>query len=146
MDILGQIKELKAQGYYCSQIIMHMGLEIQGKTNPDLISSMHALAGGVGFNGYLCGALTGGACLLGLYAGTGRLGQPQDERLDLMLGELVYWFKGEFGVKGMDCNQLLDGLQDNIPLRCPSIVASVFQKTKEILVENGFELSGKIND
>ncbi|MHC1782061.1 MAG: DVU_1555 family C-GCAxxG-C-C protein [Anaerolineaceae bacterium] len=120
-------------------------MELQGKSNPDLVKSMHGLAGGIGFNGLLCGALTGGACLLGLYAGKGTAEEVQDDSLDLMLGELVYWFKGKFGEKGLNCDDILEGSQSNIPLRCPAMVAAVFQKSKEILVENGFDLSGNID-
>ncbi len=146
METLDYIKDLKAQGFYCSQILILMGLEMKVKQNPDLVKAMHGLAGGIGFNGLLCGALTGGASLLGLYAGKGLPEQESDGKLEIMLGELVYWFKGEFGARGMNCDQILEGSQSNIPLRCPTMIASVFQKCKEILVENGFDLSGPIDD
>ncbi|NTU75014.1 MAG: C_GCAxxG_C_C family protein, partial [Anaerolineaceae bacterium] len=92
----------------------------------------------------ICGALTGGACLLGLYAGKGKPGEPEDERLNLMLMDLVEWFKQSVGTKysGIDCDLILEGSQANIPQRCPGIVQTVFQKTKDLLVEYGFDLSG----
>jgi hypothetical protein len=40
--------ELAGQGFYCSQILLILGLEAQGKENPDLIRTMNALAGGAG--------------------------------------------------------------------------------------------------
>jgi len=146
MEELERIRELKMQGYFCSQIILLMGLELQGKDNPDLVRAMNSLAGGIGFNGLLCGALSGGAALLGLYAGKGLPEEEQDGRLDLMLGELVYWFKAEYGDKGVNCDDILEGRQENIHLRCPGMVAAVFQKCKEILVENGYDLSGAGDD
>ena len=66
MDELLRMLELAGQGFHCSQILLFLGLEAQGKRNPDLIRAMSGLAGGVGFSGDICGALTGGACLLGL--------------------------------------------------------------------------------
>lgn len=144
MDDLIRIRELKEQGFYCSQILVLLGLDLQGKTNPDLVRSMQALAGGLGFSGNLCGALTGGACLLGLYAGKGSSEEHKDERLNLMLLSLVDWFTENTGKQfnGINCEQILEGRQSNIPLRCPGIVAAVYQKSKELLVEYGFDLSG----
>jgi C_GCAxxG_C_C family probable redox protein len=148
MDELDQIKELKAQGYFCSQIIMLMGLELQGKENPDLIKAMNSLAGGIGFTGHLCGALTGAAAWMGLYAGKGSAAEEHDDRLDLMLLDLVDWFKAEVGQKynGIDCDLILENNRANIPARCPGIVQSVFQKAKELLVEYGYDLSGTIDE
>jgi hypothetical protein len=144
MDDLIRIMELKQQGFYCSQILVLLGLELQGKSNPDLVRSVQALAGGIGFSGNLCGALTGGACLLGLYAGKGKPEEQEDERLNLMLLTLVDWFQTNTGVKynGMDCDQILEGKQSNIPNRCPGIIQAVYQKSKDLLVEYGFDLNG----
>lgn len=148
MNDLEKIVQLKAQGFYCSQILVLMGMELQGITNPDLVRSMQSLAGGVGFSGNLCGALTGGACLLGLYAGKGKPEEPEDERLNLMLLELVDWFQANIGQQygGTNCDQILEGKQSNIPLRCPGIIQVVWQKSKNNLVDYGFELSGNRNE
>ena len=64
MDEMLKMLELSGQGFHCSQILLFLGLEAQGKSNPDLIRAMSGLAGGVGFCGDTCGALTGGACLI----------------------------------------------------------------------------------
>ena len=135
MDDLNRIRELKAQGFYCSQIIMLMGMELQGKQDPDLVRAMQALAGGIGFTGHTCGALTGGACLLGLYAGKGRPDQEEDERLNLMLIDLIDWFTQTTGARydGINCDNILEGSRANIPLRCPEIVQSVFPESKGVV-------------
>ena len=145
MDDLNRIMQLKAGCFYCSQIILKMGLDLQGKDNSDLLKAMQALAGGIGFCGYICGALTGGASMLGLYAGKGDIDRDEDERLNLMLLDLTEWFKNTIGNQyhGMNCDEILENDQRNIPSRCPTIVASVFQKCKELLVEYGYELSGE---
>ena len=144
MEDIDRMRVLKLEGFFCSQILMIMGLELQGKTNPDLIRSVQGLAGGLGFTGEICGALSGGATLLGLYAGKGAPQEPDDPRLLFMIEDLVKWFKEEYGSQysGITCNQIIGESSRNQMTRCPLLTAGVFQKVKEILVENGFDLSG----
>jgi C_GCAxxG_C_C family probable redox protein len=144
MDELERMRELKQQGFFCSQILLIMGMELQGKDNPDLLAAMNGLAGGIGFTGETCGALTGGACLLGLYAGKGTPDQDEDPRLLFMAEDLVRWFKGEYGARygGIRCEQILAEGGKDMGSRCPAIVLGTYQKVKELLVENGFDLAG----
>ena len=95
-DELIRMMELSQQGFYCSQIMIIMALEAQGKSNPDLVRAMSGLLGGIGFCGKTCGTLTGGACLIGLYAGKGTVEEQPDSRLYLMMSELVEWFEKEY--------------------------------------------------
>ncbi len=145
MDELDRMRELKQQGFYCSQILLIMGMALQGKENPDLVAAMNALAGGIGFTGETCGALTGGACLLGLYAGKGTPKAEEDPRLLFMAEDLVRWFKDEYGVQydGIRCDEIIGAGGKDMGSRCPAIVLGVFQKVKELLVENGFDLAGE---
>ncbi|MGC9966877.1 MAG: DVU_1555 family C-GCAxxG-C-C protein [Syntrophobacteraceae bacterium] len=135
--------ELAGQGFYCSQILLLMGLETQGRSDPDLIRAMSGLAGGMGFSGDVCGALTGGACLLGLYAGRGTFHEEEDPRLNLMVTELVEWFSEQFGEMygGIHCSVILDDDPRNRTARCPGLVVGVYEKVKGLLVENGFDLT-----
>ncbi len=144
MDELDQLMALRKQGFYCSQILILHGLEQMGKSNPDLVRAMQGLAGGLGFTGELCGALTGGASLIGLYAGKGTAEQAEDPRLLFMTEDLVKWFKAEYGQQfgGIRCAEILSGSNQNLAQRCPVMVSGVLQKVKELLVENGFDLSG----
>lgn len=144
MENMEHIKEIRRQGFYCSQILLSLGLEMQGKTNPELIRAMHGLAGGLGFSGELCGALSGGASLLGLYAGKGTPEEEEDPRLLFMIEDLVKWFKAEYGEQfgGIRCEEIIAGDSQNTTRRCPVMVAGVFQKVKELLVENGYDLAG----
>lgn len=136
--------ELAMQGFYCSQILLFMGLEAQGKSNPDLIRAMSGLAGGLGFIGDTCGALTGGACLLGLYAGRGTPEEQEDEKLNLMISELVDWFSEEYGklYGGIRCEIILGDDPRNRTSRCPNMVLASYEKVKALLSEYGFDLSG----
>jgi len=144
MDDLERMLNLKQQGFFCSQIMLIMGLELQGKTNPDLVRSMNGLAGGLGFSGEICGALTGGACLLGLFAGKGVLTEPQDLQIDFMVQDLVIWFSAEYTSRygGIRCAEILNGNFRAQTSRCPLLVLETFQKVKELLLENGYDLSG----
>jgi C_GCAxxG_C_C family probable redox protein len=141
MDDLMRMMKLKGQGFYCSQIMVSMGLEDQGKSNPDLVGAARGLAGGLGFSGEVCGALTGGACLLGLYAGKGSPEEKDDPRLDWMVQALVEWFNEEYGGQygGTRCDDILDGEPSNMAARCPGIVVSTYQKAQELLAEYEIE-------
>ena len=145
---LGRMKELKQQGFYCSQILMILGMELQGRENPDLIRAMQGLAGGLGFSGETCGALTGGACLLALYAGKGRPNEEEHQYLNPMILDLVDWFKEGYGKDygSIRCEDITTGGRLNLSTRCPTMVAGTFQKVKELLVENGFDLAGPDDD
>ncbi len=144
MDESPELIELARQGYHCSQILVLKGLQHMGRTSPELVRAMDALGGGVGFSGELCGALTGGACLLGLYAGKSEADQPEDPQLDLMIQDLVKWFQAEYGEQfgGIRCAELLSGNSRNKATRCPMMISGVYQKVKELLIENGYDLSG----
>jgi len=143
MDDLVRMLELSAQRFHCSQILLSLGLEAQGKSNPDLVRAMAGLAGGVGFCGEVCGALTGGACLLALYAGRGTPEEEEDPRLNLMINELFDWFSDQCTDRygGIRCREILEENPANQFTRCPEIVGSIYDRVKELLVDNGFDLS-----
>jgi hypothetical protein len=141
-DLMMQVARYKQQNFYCSQILVLMGLENLGREAPDLVRAMHGLA--MGIDGReVCGALTGGAALLGLYAGRGSAGESEDYRLSSMLQALVSWFKETYGVPfgGIRCCEILDG-GPQTRTRCGQMVLGVYEKATGLLVENGFDLYG----
>jgi C_GCAxxG_C_C family probable redox protein len=144
MDDMFRMMELAQQGFCCSQVLLIMGLEAQGKSNPDLVRAVHGLCGGLGSSGDICGTLTGGACLLSLYAGRGSPEEEKDACLSQMVAELVQWFVDRYGqlYGGINCRDILADDPDNYSARCPGIVAETYQKVKELLTANGFDLSG----
>jgi C_GCAxxG_C_C family probable redox protein len=121
-----------------------MGLEMQGKENPDLIRAMAGLAGGLGFTGETCGALTGAAALLGLYAGTAGPEDEEDPNLAFMIEGLVEWFKDGYGTQygGIRCAEIVGKNGRLMPERCPGIVAGTYRQVKELLVAQEFDLAG----
>lgn len=136
--------EMYRQGLNCGQILITLGLEAQGKHNPDLVQAMAGLGGGIGFTGKTCGALTGGACLLSLYAGRDtNAGGLNDLLLMEMVSELAEWFENEVGQAygGINCAEILgDELENKTPtLTCGNIVSDTYSKIKEILAEKGVD-------
>ena len=146
-DVFLKMLELAQAGFYCSQILLIIGLEAQGKENPDLVRAMSGLIGGMGFSGRTCGALTGGACLIGLYAGKGTAEEMEDSRLNDMVRALVEWFEQEASSQynGTACNDILENNPMNRMARCPQLVQNTLGKVEEILAANGYDLSGRID-
>jgi hypothetical protein len=138
-DMILQLIRLKARGFCCAQIILILALEAQGKTNADLVRSVGGLCFGINGAGEVCGALSGGACLIALYAGKGGDEEAADDRYILMVGELVDWFGGaaddEYG--GMRCDEILERFPDRSI--CGRIVADTYGKCMDILVSHGFD-------
>ncbi|AFM24225.1 DVU_1555 family C-GCAxxG-C-C protein [Desulfomonile tiedjei] len=137
----GRMMELARQGFHCSDILVSMGLEAQAKVNPDAVRLASALAGGIGSSGDICGAFTGGACLLGLYAGRGALDEEEDPRLRVMISELMDWFSAEQEKRygGIHCSEIIGDDPQNMPMRCPQIVAAVYRRVRTILDQHGFD-------
>jgi len=143
MDDADRILELGRNGFQCSQILLLLGLDLQGRSNPELVRSMQGLCGGMSA-GQTCGALTGGACLLGLYAGRGSTEEDDDPRLLFMLDDFVTWFREGYGVEygSLLCDDIVGPCGQHLADRCPRMVAGVFARVKELLLDNGFELTG----
>jgi hypothetical protein len=130
-DVL-RLHMLMNQGYGCAQAIVKAGLELQGKENDDLICAMNGLGRGVR-SGIVCGALTGGACLLSLFGGSKAAVE--------MIPDLVFWFEEECKqYNSINCDDILEGSLNNRPYKCPPLVEKVYLKVKEILAEYGIDM------
>ncbi len=137
-----RVMELGMQGYQCSQILMIMALDAQGKSNPDLARAMSGLLGGMG-TGKTCGSLTAGCCVLALHAGKDSADRNADDRLQPMLARYVEWFEAEYTPRygGIDCATIVQDDMRNRTARCPGIVLESLAKIREILTEFGYEFS-----
>ena len=139
-DVRFEMLSLAQKGYYCSQIILRLGLEAQGKQDPDLIRAAAGLARGCGDDAGTCGALTGAACLLALHGGKGQDSETEMDEFWPMLADLWEWFQTEVGAVhgGVACGQILsDGTSPRE--RCGPIIAEAYAKAVEILVDHGFD-------
>ena len=134
------ILRLAHQGYCCSQIILLLALEMQGKENPALIRCMSGLCHGFSSEQGACGALTGAACLLGYFAGKGKEDEDTNSRLPLMQTELAEWFEIYAGKRfgGINCAQIVSGGQ-LVASVCGGLISECFTKAIAILQANGFD-------
>jgi len=139
MDYISKIREFSSHQFCCSQIQMCLALELKGNENPELIKAMSGLCRGMGESGKDCGALTGGACAIGLFCGHGETGETSSENLNKMVKELVEWFEKEYG--SVECYDLIEGDFDKKRKElCPYIVQNTFENAVRIMLENGVEI------
>ena len=138
MDLLDRILELTRQGFFCSQILLLLGLEADGRENPDAVRAAGGLNQGVGYSGGTCGCLTGGCCLLSYFLGKGEAEEMEDPETREALAEFVRWFdesSAELG--GQRCTDITGGEAGRRMEICPGLIADTFQKCAELLNERG---------
>ncbi len=125
-ELKERVQQLAQSGLVCSQIVLQIvGLEGRGEENDELVRAM----GGLGYGAYCqlaCGALTGGAAALALYA-------EDAEELKRMTGALGRWFREQF--KGGNCEDMLGaGNPPDLPV-CVDAVTRTIEKCFEIVEE-----------
>lgn len=139
VSAIGSVRGTSSHHYNPFSILCERCADEEEKEDPDLIRAMSGLNGGMGFSGHLCGALTGGCCLLGYFCGKGETEEIEDPKASELIRELVAWFEetvgGAYG--GCDCSRILEDDPSNKMKRCPEVVESVFMKCMELLQENG---------
>lgn len=143
-DTMLRVMRLASQGLYCSQIMMALALETQGRENPEMLRALAGLAFGCGLGQGVCGVLSGGACVLALYAAKGGPGEEESPAFLPMLQELNEWFaaraQGENG--GITCEAVLGADAPRQPQqKCGEMVAEAFAKVMELLAAHGFDLA-----
>lgn len=144
-DTLIRMLQLGQQGFTCSQIIILFALELRGVDNPDLVRAMGGLAYGCGSGHGSCGVLTGGCCLLALYAGKGRARETPSDRFELMLQELNDWFSRYIGcaTDDMSCHAIVgEAGPEASRQRCGNILKDTYGKVIEILSANDIDPLG----
>ena len=134
--------QLADKNYNCSQILMTLALDQEGKENPDLIRAVSGLGDGCGFFKETCGIMTGAACLLSWYAGKGSDSEEESEKLLPMLQEFGDWFQQEVSdkYKGTRCQDIVGdqvGTQEGKQI-CGRIIFKTFIKVNEILAHNDY--------
>lgn len=137
-----KMMELAGKGYCCSQIMIFLALDELGRENPDFIRGAAGLCNGLGDCSGPCGVYSGAALLLGLHAGKGTDIEEPADALPLMLESLHDWFaETTLHHGGITCENILGGDcgQPN-PVVCGGLINDAFAKTREILVENNFDL------
>ncbi|HUJ70195.1 MAG TPA: C-GCAxxG-C-C family protein [Syntrophorhabdales bacterium] len=140
-DLPFRMLQLKSDGFCCSQIVLILGLETQGRggNSSELVRAAGGLCFGLATGEEVCGALSGGVCLLSLYAGKGTKDEQTDERFLPMAKELNQWFREAHGAGSVRCNDILAAHQGKGA--CGAIVAETFAKVLEILAVHGLDSS-----
>jgi hypothetical protein len=142
-ETLVRIMQLGGRGYACSQIMVQLALELRGEENPSLVRAMAGPAYGCGTGAGTCGVLTGGCCLVALYAGKGADAEEASDRFPLMIAELTDWFGETVGARygGIQC-QAVVGEEGPAAarVRCGEILSRTYARALEILAANGVDL------
>jgi hypothetical protein len=137
------VMQLAGRGYCCSQIMALTALNDMGRDNPDLIRTMAALCSGMGDGAGACGVYSGAVCALALHAGKGCDAEMQDERLPLLIDEMRDWFLERTSCFGGTSCAAVCGNEDGraAPDRCGPLIGDAVIRVKELLAENGFDIS-----
>lgn len=130
----GNIKTLNLllqEGKCCSSILLQLGLNLRHEENRQLVHAVSGLCNGVHM-GLLCGALSGGCCMLTLFA------ENRDETAE-MTAELVNWFTAKYGAQkgGVDCSHITNCSPEIKRVFCPSLIEATYLQAKSILIDFG---------
>jgi C_GCAxxG_C_C family probable redox protein len=145
-DAQMMVLELGGKGYSCAQMVIAGALGLMGRENPDLVRAMAGLAQGVGCSGEICGALSGGVCLIALHTGKGQDAEDALPESQPLMNELVEWFRAEFCSGGaVTCDAILGdapsgpGGRNMDAGRCGALVAQTWTRAVSLLVEQGID-------
>lgn len=128
-DLSSRIEDLVIQGYNCSQIMMMLVQEMRDSDNPELISAMDGLSGGM-WARRTCGCLTGGCCLLASYGAVAAGEMPKFPYKETSKN-FVLWFEEKYGT--VECKDLVSESKKDRFEVCPGIVEACFTKCMELL-------------
>lgn len=137
-----RIAEMLIGGMKCSHVLMRLALEAQGRNDPDLVRAMSGLAFGMG-QGFACGALTGGACVIGLVAGRADERAAEDPRFAAALDAFTGWFHTMANERygGLACADIMRFDETLRAERCPGLIHEVWEKLVETLDDHGLDVA-----
>lgn len=122
---------LMQEGMCCTSILVQLGLNLRHEGNRQLVHAVSGLCNGVHV-GLLCGALSGGCCMLTLFA------ENREETAE-MTAELANWFITKYGVQkgGTDCSHITNNSPEIKRAFCPSLIEATYLQAKSILIDFG---------
>ncbi|MHC1719496.1 MAG: DVU_1555 family C-GCAxxG-C-C protein [Clostridiaceae bacterium] len=136
------IYKYASHGYCCTQILLLMVLEKEGRENFDLIRAANGMCAGMQCKG-TCGLLTGAVMVFGLYAGRGMVQEAKCPELKSMADDFTSWFKTEYNSLLCGDLVLVDIFTDQgeiYPVKCGDMLLKTYKKIQEILLEYDYEL------
>ena len=130
-DDIQQIRGLCREGKCCASIMVEMGLSKRGERNEQMVTAAATLCNGL-YNGMLCGALSGAACMLGLF------GDNPAESAE-MTRELAEWFVSVYGEKygSANCRDITGNDPAVKRERCPAIIEATYLQARTVLEDYG---------
>jgi len=147
-DISFTMFKLVNSGYCCTQVMVKMVLDAEEKENEDLLRAVNGLCMGIGSTQKICGVLTGGIAILGLYAGKGNDTEYVKPEYSDMVDEYTQWFEAEFG--SVECSDIIGtcsvsdyNTNQEYRLKCGDTLKKSYEKVQEILRDNGFEFGNR---
>ncbi len=107
-DAFGRVLALGASGYCCTQIMVQLLLDVQGREAPDAMRAAGGLCRGFGLSEGACGILLGGCMAMGLCAAKGHDGEEPHAALEAMTTEFSEWFRERTAASGgVSCGAIL---------------------------------------
>jgi len=135
-------------GYCCTQIMLKMALDEEEKENEDLLRASNGLCMGIGSTQKICGVLTGGIAILGLYAGKGNDMEYPKPEYSSMVDEYTEWFESVYG--STECSDIIGvctitdyTTNQDYRLKCGDILVKSYEKVQEILGDHNFEFGSR---
>lgn len=141
-DTALRIMQLNSQGLCCSQILIKLALEDMGEENLALVRAMSGLCQGLGA-GEMCGAASGAACVIALYAAKGDGSEEESPDYQLMLADFTAWFTGTAPGRwgGIRCDEIIPAGAAMEMRKCGDIIVESRNKVLEILAAYGVDPS-----
>ena len=156
VETIASDNELKYHG--CAQMILTPFRKILGEEviTDKVFRTASGLSGGVGCSGHVCGAVTGGMMVIGLFRGRDygnlqdgekmmasfELGKPFLEKMKNEFGSInCHSIQEKFKGRHYDCwseedQKLVE--EDNLHEVCAKVVGKAARWTMEILIDQGF--------
>ncbi|HEU6438148.1 MAG TPA: C-GCAxxG-C-C family protein [Nitratidesulfovibrio sp.] len=141
-DAFGRVLGLGASGYCCTQIMVQLLLDVQGREAPDAMRAAGGLCRGFGLAEGACGILLGGCMAMGLCAAKGHGGEEPHEALEAMTTEFAEWFRERTAASGgISCGAILGDSAGGRPDfgKCHGLLLEAYGKMFEVLAAYGVD-------
>lgn len=141
-DAFGRVLALGAAGYCCTQIMVQLLLDVQGREAPDAMRAAGGLCRGFGLSEGTCGILLGGCMAMGLCAAKGHDGEDAHEALEAMTTDFAEWFRERTAVSGgISCGAILGDSGGGRPDfgKCHGLLLEAHARMFEVLAAYGVD-------
>lgn len=145
-DAFGRVLALGASGYCCTQIMVQLLLDVQGREAPDdgrdAVRAAGGLCRGFGLAEGTCGILLGGCMAMGLCAAKGHDGEDAHEALEGMTTDFAEWFRERTAASGgISCGAILGDTGGGRPDfgKCHGLLLEAHARMFEVLAAYGVD-------